>query len=167
MSDVSPPTVSVPVTQAVLEAVLKAELERFATKADLEALRADMFDRFVTKADLKAELERFATKADLDALRAELKAEIAELRAAIAAMPTTAQMEAAFRAINRELLAANDEEHRSRFRALNDVDRTLEGRVQTTEGSLTDLQAVVEAHRTNTAIHVRPRKPRPKRRARR
>jgi hypothetical protein len=162
MSDVSPPAAEGPVTRAVLEAVLKAELERYATKADLE--------RFVTKDDLKAELERFVTKDDL-------KAELEPLRTAIAALPTLEQIKALptleqikalptleqIKATNQELLGVYYERHLQEFGALNDVDKTLEGRIEAAEGSLNTVQTIVDAHRENTAIHVRPHTPRPKR----
>jgi hypothetical protein len=52
MSDVSPPAAEGPVTRAVLEAVLKAELERYATKAELEALGAVMAAHFANAVEV-------------------------------------------------------------------------------------------------------------------
>jgi hypothetical protein len=51
---------------------VRLDLDRFATKLDLE--------RFATKDFLRSELEPFATKADLNALRDEMAQGFADLR---------------------------------------------------------------------------------------
>ena len=69
------------VTRADMQGVaMKVDLERFATKAELQAelqrfaTKKDL-ERFATKAELQAELQRFATKEDLErfATKADLK----------------------------------------------------------------------------------------------
>lgn len=84
------------VTRADMQGVaMKVDLERFATKAELQAeLRRfatkEDLERFATKAELQTELQRLATKKDLErfatkedlapfATKAELKSEIQEL----------------------------------------------------------------------------------------
>ena len=58
---------------------LKNELEKFATKDDVQSVKNELKDvkneleKFATKEDLKNELEKFATKDDIQNLKNELK----------------------------------------------------------------------------------------------
>jgi hypothetical protein len=152
------------VTRAVLETVvgeaeerIKAELTKYATKAELKAELAN----YATRADLKAELANYATKTDLAAWTAK----IYELHA-----ESDAKMKQALDDTNTNMARMIDaayEKWRYDVRVVDDRITSVDDRVRERDTSVAEIRAILDGHVADKTIHRKPPARRPRRPRRR